>query len=121
IAWKRAVAVLVNNEETTRRLPRGIREKCRVRTNACVDASVIPQSARPCSERPVAVCVGRLNRFKGVEIAIRAVEQTERWRLVIIGDGPDRRRLERLVERGQLGDRVVFKAPLNQAALWKVM
>lgn len=123
IAWHRAATVLVNNEETARRLPRAIRAKCQVRTNACVEAPAMPRAGASVDRRlpPRAVCVGRLNRFKGVEIAIEAIAQAARWRLIIIGDGPDRRRLERLVVRSGLSDRIEFTGLLSQADLWNLM
>jgi phosphatidylinositol alpha-mannosyltransferase len=47
----------------------------------------------------VAVCVGRLEERKGVSVAIDAVRthnarHGDQWRLVVIGDGPERARLE---------------------------
>lgn len=55
----------------------------------------------------VAVTVGNLHQDKGIEHAIRTVAELERVRLVVVGDGPDRERLERLSE-ALVGDRVVF-------------
>ncbi len=56
------------------------------------------------------VTIGRLLGFKGVSLALRAFAQAnllhgEYW---IIGDGPDRRRLEKLVESLGIAERVKF-------------
>lgn len=46
---------------------------------------------------PCAVVVGRLVPGKRVDLAIRSVAAAaRRWRLVVLGDGPDRAALERL-------------------------
>jgi glycosyltransferase involved in cell wall biosynthesis len=121
VAWHRAAVVLVNNDETIRRLPRSVREKCVVRTNACVETSALPERGNGRGAHRRAVCVGRLNRFKGVEVAIRAMCEAPEWELHVVGGGPDRRRLERLVERLGLGDRVTFTGRLSQEAAWRSM
>lgn len=60
----------------------------------------------------VVAALGRLRPEKGYDTALRAmVEVTKaepRARLVIIGDGPERARLERLARRLGLGDRAAF-------------
>jgi len=121
IAWRRAAVVLVNNDETIRRLPASVREKCVVRTNACVETSGLPERREEKRGRRRAVCVGRLNRFKGVEVAIRAICEAPGWELLVVGGGGDRRRLEGLVERLGLGDRVTFTGPLSQESAWRSM
>jgi GalNAc-alpha-(1->4)-GalNAc-alpha-(1->3)-diNAcBac-PP-undecaprenol alpha-1,4-N-acetyl-D-galactosaminyltransferase len=56
-------------------------------------------------ERPTVVAVGRLQRQKGFDLLLRAMAtlppQYERWRLVVLGEGPLRRELEQL--RSELG------------------
>ena len=66
----------------------------------------IPAGAR------VVACVGRLARQKGQEWLIRS---TRRWlaevpdcHLLLVGDGPDRARLERCVVQTGLADRIHF-------------
>ncbi|MBI3982483.1 MAG: glycosyltransferase family 4 protein [Gemmatimonadetes bacterium] len=64
--------------------------------------------------------VGRLKRYKGVDVAIRAVaDLTSRGRLVcldIAGEGDDRRRLERLVRAAGLEQRVRFLGLVDESA-----
>ncbi len=67
--------------------------------------------------------VGRLNRQKGYDRLLRAlpalasrVPSGRRWTLVLIGDGPERRALERRAERAPERIRVVFPGFLPDAA-----
>jgi glycosyltransferase involved in cell wall biosynthesis len=56
-----------------------------------------------------ALFVGRLIPLKGLLIAIEALAQTEaQWRLVVVGDGPDRRRGMRKARRLGVEKRVTF-------------
>jgi glycosyltransferase involved in cell wall biosynthesis len=119
IAWLRADVILANNEETVQALPRRHRRKTIVRPNATVEPATVSRPQRSANGRPIAVYAGRLNRFKGVAIALEAVRMLPSWQLVIAGDGPDRRRLERLARRGGLDGRVTFAGWLPQARLWE--
>lgn len=61
---------------------------------------------------PVVVCLARLVRRKGQDTLIRAWPEVLRRdrdaRLMVVGDGPDRRRLDRLTARLRVQDSVVF-------------
>jgi len=76
------------------------------------------------------VSAGRLEANKGFEFliqalsALRRVDPTsgrpalgDRWRWVLLGDGPDRRRLERLVDAHGLRPFVVLKGRVDHAEL----
>ena len=55
--------------------------------------------------------VGSLRKHKGVDVLLKAIrmpQARETWRLDIVGDGPERPSLERLVQDLGLGHRVVF-------------
>ena len=54
------------------------------------------------------VFVGRLTSQKSLPVALRAVAAVDGAKLVIVGDGPERRSLERLTQDLGLEDRVVF-------------
>ncbi len=64
------------------------------------------------ADAPVVVCVARFVRRKGQDTLVRAWPQVLREcpdaRLVLVGDGPDRRRVERMVRRRGLDDSVIF-------------
>lgn len=59
---------------------------------------------------PLAVFAGRLLGWKGVRLALAALQQPEAstWRLDVYGDGPQRKRLERTALRWQVADRTRF-------------
>jgi len=71
-----------------------------------------PDGATPRAERPTFLYVGRLKRYKGVEIALRALWAARRTRpdltLEIAGQGDDRPRLEHIARAIGLGDAVRF-------------
>jgi rhamnosyl/mannosyltransferase len=58
--------------------------------------------------------VGRLVYYKGFEYLIRAMQQV-RGRLIIIGDGPLRQKLQQLVTDLGLGDKVVLAGEIQNA------
>lgn len=116
--WYRADLILLNNEETGRALPRRARRNVLVAPNACTSLSA-SRTAPATGEGPVAVCAGRLNRFKGVSIAVQALAHAPGWRLVIIGRGRDRNRLARIVEKCGLADRVELVPWTTQEELWR--
>jgi glycosyltransferase involved in cell wall biosynthesis len=118
IGWARAVLILANNDETLRALPRKHRKKTVLRPNATVERA-IPSRPPPADGGPLALYAGRLNRFKGISIVIEALRLIPTWRLVVAGDGPDRRRLERLARRNGLNGRVTFAGWLTQERLWE--
>lgn len=63
-------------------------------------------------ERPVIVCVSRLVRRKGQDVLIKALPLVQRSvpdaMVLIVGDGPERKRLERLARRHDVVADVVF-------------
>ena len=119
IGWSSAVVILANNEETVRALPRRHRDKTALRPNAAVEhATPLRRPPSPNGDL-VVLYAGRLNRFKGVSIVIDALRMLPAWRVVIAGDGPDRRRLERLARRNGVDGRVTFTGWLTQERLWE--
>jgi glycosyltransferase involved in cell wall biosynthesis len=71
-----------------------------------------PDPATPRADQPTFLYVGRLKRYKGVEIALRALGTARRTRpdvtLNIAGQGDDRPRLEAIARAMGLGDAVRF-------------
>jgi len=62
--------------------------------------------------------VGRLIPVKGADVFLRALAELKDvpWSASVVGDGPERRRLERLATALGLSDRVAFHGLLNDAA-----
>jgi glycosyltransferase involved in cell wall biosynthesis len=76
---------------------------------------------RPFREHPETfelICVGRLVPAKGQHILLNAVHQLardgRRLHLRLVGDGPDRASLEKMVNRHGLRDHVIFEGAVNQ-------
>lgn len=71
-----------------------------------------PDPATPRAARPTFLYLGRLKRYKGVDVAIRALARAREARadvtLDVCGQGDDRPRLERLVRESGLGAAVRF-------------
>ncbi|HET6350428.1 MAG TPA: glycosyltransferase family 4 protein [Candidatus Krumholzibacteria bacterium] len=67
--------------------------------------------------RPTLVHFGRMRRYKAIDVVIRALGVVRRTvpdaRLVIIGDGPDRARLEKIVKREGLAGDVEFTGRMS--------
>jgi glycosyltransferase involved in cell wall biosynthesis len=70
----------------------------------------VPADAR------VLLCVCRLERQKGVDIAIRALRDIERAHLVVLGEGPERAELEQLAR--ELGVAVYLPGRVPDVAAW---
>lgn len=72
-------------------------------------------------EAPVVACVSRMVQRKGQDVLIRALPRVRAAvpdvRLLLVGDGPYRRRLEHLARQRQVEDAVVFTGRVPWAAL----
>lgn len=68
-------------------------------------------------QTPLLLFVGRLQPWKGVETAIRALVHVPETRLAIAGDGEDRPRLERLAADMGLATRVRFLGMVERQVL----
>lgn len=73
------------------------------------------------AEAPTVVCVSRLVRRKGQDVLIRALPPLGSYvpdvRLLLVGGGPDRQRLERLAASHGVADTVVFAGEVPWARL----
>lgn len=85
--------------------------------NSCEDGF----APLPIGDPDRVVFLGRLSRVKGIDVLLdafrRVAAHNSRARLAIVGDGPDRPRLEALAADLIAADRVVFTGWLNRAAL----
>jgi glycosyltransferase involved in cell wall biosynthesis len=66
---------------------------------------------------PTLLSVGNLVELKGHHIAIELLNQLPRFRLAIVGAGPERRKLEQLAEQLGVAQRVVFAGRIEQQDL----
>ena len=120
VSWRRARLVLVQNPETMRWLPKRYRDRYVLFPNAVLE--VVPAS-RPVREAAgtTALYAGRLVALKGLPLALEAMALLPDWRLVILGDGPDAGRLERLAIRLGIADRVEFRGMQTRDETMRVM
>lgn len=111
IAWRRATLILCQNPETMRWLPSRHQGRAVIYSNAIVDSVYEPRAR----ERGQTVLfAARLLAWKGGELAIRAIAELPSWRMIVCGDGPDRRRLEALAEELGATDRIEWRGWLSR-------
>jgi glycosyltransferase involved in cell wall biosynthesis len=84
-----------------------------------------PAKREPTGDVVVVGSVGRLSPEKGLDVLLTAIAQLARSRvnvrLLIAGDGPDRRKLESLSGRLALEDRVEFRGEVEHASVHRVL
>lgn len=74
------------------------------------------RAARP--QLPTVITCGRLEPYKGHHLLLRAIAAVSRpVRCVVVGEGPQRRRLEQLARELGIAERVEFTGPLPQSRL----
>jgi glycosyltransferase involved in cell wall biosynthesis len=108
-AWFHAISESTRDDLVRRGVPR---ERVEVIYPGVDAAWYAPDAAVPRAPAPTFLYVGRLKRYKGVEIALAALARARRARpdltLDVAGQGDDRARLERVARSLQLGDAVRF-------------
>ena len=75
------------------------------RYQATASVAAKADALRDRAARPILLFVGRLVRYKGLDVLLRALPGLDA-RLVIVGDGPLRGALEAMVRELRIGDRV---------------
>jgi glycosyltransferase involved in cell wall biosynthesis len=126
-AWRGACVILTQNEDTRRWLPRRHRARAVVLPHVIfeLDRGAAAKAGRGTpgvdGAEKVAVFAGRLLSWKGGSLAIKAIRQLPGWALLIAGDGPDAKRLARLVRRFGMEERVRFLGHLSRDDLLEVM
>lgn len=112
--FSQAAAVIPANSETASLLTRnGIPVKEVMLDTGTPEVSHIPhdKASQPGSVR--LIYAGRLERRKGLELSLRALAHVETesncdWKFDIIGDGPDRERLQSMTQKLGLESKVSF-------------
>lgn len=116
--------VLVANERTRRALPKGVENtRIEILVENGVDLRLWPPKPQPRPATPVFVFVGRLVWWKAVELLIDAFSQLETpARLLIIGDGEERARLEARAKASHSAERPIeFCGFLPQAEIARIL
>jgi len=118
-SWRRANLILVQNRETLDWLPARHRTKSRIVQHAVVAG--VERCRDFGNAGPVALFAGRLIPWKGGELALRALADAPRWRLLVCGEGNDRVRLEGIAQELSILDRVEFCGNLSRSDLADLM
>lgn len=86
------------------------------------DVSSFAQIIRKPSEKPVIICIARLEREKGLDVLIRSCSLVqEPINLCLIGDGSQRRLLEQQVKSLKLDHRVQFVGKKTQQEIQQLL
>ncbi|TMT87286.1 glycosyltransferase family 1 protein [Haloterrigena sp. H1] len=92
-------------------------ERKQLQADFGVDATVIPNglnkdrfanAAPEPNAEPYLLCVGRLEEYKGIQYAIRALSELPGYKLLIAGRGPYMKALKQIVSEEGVADRVTF-------------
>jgi glycosyltransferase involved in cell wall biosynthesis len=98
-AYGRCRFVVISESTRDDLVARGIARERIVVVHCGMDHATYAPGAGAKAARPTVLYVGRLRRYKGVDWTLRAfprvLERVPDARLVVVGDGPDRKRLER--------------------------
>lgn len=115
--YENADAILVSTRTIQSRLPRSVWDKCILRPEG-IDTSQFKVMPIP-KGTPRILFVGRLIPYKSADILLRALEQCRDldWALDVVGDGPERARVEGLARSLDIGDRCLFHGWLDQARM----
>jgi glycosyltransferase involved in cell wall biosynthesis len=99
----------------------GVTESKTIVIYNAVDLPSSSPCAIPLSTRFKLVTVGRLVPWKQIDHLIEALNECGEAGLVIVGDGPERNRLEDIVRENQLTDRVYFAGQRSNAETFGLM
>ncbi|HYK83496.1 MAG TPA: glycosyltransferase family 4 protein [Gemmatimonadales bacterium] len=119
-AYRRAAFQAVSESTRADLVARGVAPaRIEVIPEGIDTARLRPDPATPRAAHPTFLYVGRLKRYKGLEIALRALALARRQRadllLLIAGQGDDRPRLERLRDALGLAEAVRFLGFVSEA------
>jgi glycosyltransferase involved in cell wall biosynthesis len=121
--FRDAAVIFVTTEDTQNLFKGSLRDKTVVFSSISL-TQLPPARLREWSGPPKFLYAGRLLYWKGVHIALRAfAELTSKWvdaRFTIVGDGPERSRLEQEAASRNLRDRVEFIRRIPQPKLFEL-
>ena len=118
--WKRAAAVTAVSSFVAELAERAYGRKPRVIPNGI---RLDPRPRISVSERPRILMVGRLSEQKNPVLGIEALKECRDlpWTATVIGDGPLREPVERMISTGGLAERVTLDGWLDAVAVREKM
>jgi glycosyltransferase involved in cell wall biosynthesis len=119
-AKRNAAALLVSNERTLAGLPKVTHDGTLLRSyDATIEAQRWSRVRHDPAQLPTHfLCVGRLVDWKAFEYAVLAAQRVPGAKLILVGDGPERSRLEALAAKG--GADVQFMGLLKHEQLLEI-
>jgi glycosyltransferase involved in cell wall biosynthesis len=122
--YARSAAVLAAFQHTLDYLSPETRARAINFPEVGIDPETFAPGRRPASERLTVLYAGRLVPYKLPEVVVRAFAASpalRRHRLLVVGDGPERSRLEALVAEHGLSDCVQLLGQKSQAEVGALM
>lgn len=122
--YKRAAAILAAYDHTIEDIPLSARDRTINFSEGGVDPDQFPMPNRTIGGRMTVLFVGRLVPFKLPEVLVQSFAKSpllQRHRLVIVGDGPERPRLEQMVQEQNLSHCIELKGTISQAEVGELM
>jgi glycosyltransferase involved in cell wall biosynthesis len=118
-SWRQSNIRIVQNGSTLDRLPQGIQDDALLLNHVLfIEPPRVPHGPR----EPFILYVSALEARKGPRLAIRAMAAAPpNVRMVMVGDGPERRAVERLAFRLGVADRVDFRGRLDHPEIFDLL
>jgi hypothetical protein len=117
--WRGATVPIIQNEETLAQLPESIRANASVLNHALF--TEMPNIESRPRKSQIVYCAGLQNR-KGPTLAIRSLATTpDDVRLLIVGEGPELKHVQRLAQELGIADRVEFRGPIPRIDLFNLL
>lgn len=97
-----------------------MRKEIRHRNIAVIPNPVKVIEALPIKRENIVLCVGRFIPGKGQELLLRAFKEVDRsgWKLALLGDGPTRPQLEKIVRELDLEEKVLMPGAIKNIDEW---
>ncbi len=109
---KKASAIIVKTEDTLKIIPKKYKNKTFKMIETGCQPLNISLGKSKVNDKIIIISIGRLISWKGIRLGILAFSEAskrkENLELWIIGDGPDRKKLEKLVYKERLSEKVFF-------------
>ncbi len=122
--YTHAATILAAYEHTISDLPASVKPKIIDFREGGMEPKVFNMPTRPKRERMTILFVGRLVPYKMPEVVVRSFAASSLLRqhkLVIVGDGPERPRLDRIIEEEGLSDCIEFTGTIPQVKVGELM
>ena len=122
--YAHAAAILAAYDHTIADVPDVAKPRTINFSEGGVDPNKFTLPVRQRKEKMTVLFVGRLVPFKMPEVLVRSFAASsilQQHKLVIVGDGPERPRLDRLVEEASLSECVEFTGTISQERVGELM